>query len=931
MRILSFLFLLSTFIVFASVSLCEEISPFTNELFIQDIYNDEEFIRSGTLGSDDFVVVTSGWGKDDPLRETAIQMIANDALSGNRVRLATETSVKNRIEEEGYLPSCDRFMFIMEETTFNEDDQPHNKAVIVDSKTQSVLKDDIVIELAYTAEEKQYISTLVSLDGAQRFLVIIKTKDRVEETYLFEGQLISKEGDFIGDRFALTEESSDRLYYDSIALSNGDFLFCSIFEPEDENDYFECQRHDSDGGKLGEPLSFSDSSGDTSLSELWAIEDGSKFVIYTELEGQDCSFELNIYHSNDGSLLQSNCLDWNYARNPQLLEFTTDNLILLWSSSDIKGQLISKESGSLFGDILVLVKNEDGKTIDQFHSALLTSEKFVLAFEVYNNEGHNDHNYNFKVLNSDGTAYLNKTTWYNYDDDANGFRLLGGLENDEFLLLLCDNFKYNDSKVYQSNILIQQFDSEGTKVADEIEIAPNVDNNERSISDSFMILNSNNEVFLGMDIKYFSNKIFHQIWSNDGELIKSPAPITDAFDEIKTVNLLTNLQDNKYSISYILDDFTNEVVGQIFDSNGDAAKAEFTIYENEDDRSSLRFLNSIKLSDGDKIVYSFGTYWWDDDGSYYSLFFQIYNLDGTQAGELTQVFGNSSVYSCSDFEILPLDEGQFVLIYTERDSGRVAQVYDSNSNVIESEFTVIENEDIDDLESRTILLPNNRFLVCWFAEQQVNCQKFNADSTAYGSMIETALSHEPYDLNTTLLNNGDWAMSYELEDYYDDGTSAIEIKIMDPEKDSLIVNKNQYHHLDEIHVTDLLNDKFIVTFLDAENEYMYDSFSYYRVYNQDGESLSSQEFAYDESYRNNIVQVLPLDDKYFVMTAVKAKTDTSVSDHNYKFIAKIFEFSEKSSPTPTPTPDNDVSPSIHFDITPALLLTGLLLLLIFSL
>ena len=232
-------------------------------------------------------------------------------------------------------------------------------------------------------------------------------------------------------------------------------------------------------------------------------------------------------------------------------------------------------------------------------------------------------------------------------------------------------------------------------------------------------------------------------------------------------------------------DTGNGIAGRRYDGNGNAVTNEFLV-------------NSVTLGDQEEPIVTgladggFVVMWESDtatgDDSGFGIVGQRYGSDNTAVGGefLVNTFTSSNQRSV---DVASLTDGGFITVWESNDpgigdtDGIVAQRYDANGALVDSEFLVNTVTTSSQFGAKVAGLSNGGFVVIWDSDsasgdssaQGVVGQLYGADSTAVGSefLVNTFTGNSQSNADVASLADGGFVVAWETMDVATGDTDGI--------------------------------------------------------------------------------------------------------------------------------------------------------------
>ena len=232
-------------------------------------------------------------------------------------------------------------------------------------------------------------------------------------------------------------------------------------------------------------------------------------------------------------------------------------------------------------------------------------------------------------------------------------------------------------------------------------------------------------------------------------------------------------------------DTGNGIAGRRYDANGNAVTNEFLV-------------NTVTLGDQEEPIVAgladggFVVMWESDtatdDGSGFGIVGQRYGSDSIAVGEefLVNTFTSGNQRSV---DVASLTDGGFIAVWESNDpgigdtDGIVAQRYDANGALVNSEFLVNTVTTSSQFGAKVAGLSNGGFVVIWDSDsalgdssaQGVVGQLYSADSTAVGSefLVNTFTGNSQSNADVASLADGGFVVAWETMDVATGDTDGI--------------------------------------------------------------------------------------------------------------------------------------------------------------
>ncbi|MCP5072343.1 MAG: hypothetical protein GY947_03505, partial [Rhodobacteraceae bacterium] len=209
--------------------------------------------------------------------------------------------------------------------------------------------------------------------------------------------------------------------------------------------------------------------------------------------------------------------------------------------------------------------------------------------------------------------------------------------------------------------------------------------------------------------------VFGQIYNADGTLYGSEFQV-NTYTWVRQSDIsVTDLGDGGFVVtwhSYAQDGHDNGIFGQIYNPNGTTQGNEFQINSHTTGHQSQPSVAG--LNDGGFVVS------WESisqDGSFYGIYAQIYNADGTTQGSEFKVntYTTGSQFISS---VTALSDGGFVVVWVSDDQdgsdyGVFAQKFNADGSQNGGELQVNESTDGNQSHPSVAALDNGDFVVTW--------------------------------------------------------------------------------------------------------------------------------------------------------------------------------------------------------------------------
>ncbi len=332
-------------------------------------------------------------------------------------------------------------------------------------------------------------------------------------------------------------------------------------------------------------------------------------------------------------------------------------------------------------------------------------------------------NYNVFAQRYDasGTKVGAEITVNTFTDDAQYAPSIAGLSDGGFIITWNSyNQDGNPSGVYG-----QRYDASGSTVGAEFQI--------NSFDESGTIRNSEVSALAdgGFIVTWESTSqdgVSAQRYDSNGDAVGNEFLIDTVFSTVGAkAPAITGLTDGGFVATwdaYALDGTKGNVFAQVFDANGDAVAATFTVNTYTADWQSTSSVSA--LGDGGFVVV-----WHSDinqdgiggdgvgsqDGSADGVYGQRYDATGAPVGSEFQV-NTTTAGDQNNASIAALADGGFVVVWASDGQdgegfGTFGQRYDANGDPIEGEFQINTQTQGDEYKAEVTALANGGFVVTW--------------------------------------------------------------------------------------------------------------------------------------------------------------------------------------------------------------------------
>jgi VCBS repeat-containing protein len=317
---------------------------------------------------------------------------------------------------------------------------------------------------------------------------------------------------------------------------------------------------------------------------------------------------------------------------------------------------------------------------------------------------------------------------------------------------------------------------------------------------------------------------------------------------------ITSLGSDKFIVTWNSNDGSNEgIYGQIFNSNGTKNGNEFLVNTTT---SSVQVDSSITALSDTKFIVTWSSYF--QDGSYFGIYGQVFNSDGTKSGSEFRVNTTTADHQ-TESTITALGSNKFIVTWTSDNqdgynSGVYGQIFNSSGTKISSQFLVNTTIINSQSQSSITALGSNTFIVTWISYYQdgdaygVYGQIFNSNGTKNGNefLVNTTTTNTQSQPTITTLGSDKFIITWRSygQDNADESSGVYGqifynngIKI----GSEFLVNTTTANDQYKPTITSLGSDKFIVTWTSDGQDNADGSLGVYgQIFNSDGTKNGSE-------------------------------------------------------------------------------------------
>jgi hypothetical protein len=356
---------------------------------------------------------------------------------------------------------------------------------------------------------------------------------------------------------------------------------------------------------------------------------------------------------------------------------------------------------------------------------------FVVSWNSYLQDG-SSHGVYAQMYNADGTKRGGEFQVNTYTTDSQGRPSITGLNDGGFVVSWGSNLQDGDG----SGVYAQIYNADGTKRGGEFQVNTYTPDNQwyssiTGLNDGGFVVSWTSRYQDGS-----GDGVYAQIYNADGTTRGTEFLVNTYTTDVQQYPSITSLNNGGFVVSWHSENQDGSgygVYAQIYNTDGTKRGGEFQVNTHTDNwqlRPSITGLN-----DGGFVVS------WDSlqDGSVDGVYAQMYNADGTKRGSEFQV-NTYTADSQSFSSITSLNDGGFVVSWHSYDQdgseyGAYAQIYNATGTKIGSEFQVNTYTTSSQTSPSITGLNDGGFVVSWMSggqdgsEEGIFGQRFAANGT----------------------------------------------------------------------------------------------------------------------------------------------------------------------------------------------------------
>ncbi|MBT4668248.1 MAG: hypothetical protein HOC17_01755, partial [Candidatus Ruthia sp.] len=483
----------------------------------------------------------------------------------------------------------------------------------------------------------------------------------------------------------------------------------------------------------------------------------------------------------DTAVFSGNYADYTFSQSDSYVSLMTHNttgqVVSLFGVEYLQFdngliEFVDKDNGSFkldnnaspwkYSDVKITSPGNDGVSSKYLSSV---NEFSVVWFSEFDNEG-----IYIKGFNELGNVVIDET-----QVDSNSYTEEG---SPDIAILRDGNYVatwmayHNDGTYY--GIYAQKIDQNGDFIGDETKV--NTYDSARQLGHNYPSISALHDG--GLIITYtsrgqddYGDGIYAQRF--DVNLNK----IGDEFQIEKTGIYpdITTLNNGHFVVAWQSDNQDGSGIGifsQIYNTGAGKVGSEFRVNTYTQNNQTNPSIATLK---DDGFVITWSSY--NQDGSDYGIYAQLYNNDGSLAGNEFQV--NTRTYAHqSGSSVTGLADGGFVIVWNsemqeggrDKGTGVYAQRFNSDSTLNGDEFHVNSYINGDQGSAKVVGLGNGGFIVTWKSENKDNsdydlyAQRYDSDGSALGEVALNAIPEITSIAIATVDEDSEYSYQFTVDD-----------------------------------------------------------------------------------------------------------------------------------------------------------------------
>jgi len=325
------------------------------------------------------------------------------------------------------------------------------------------------------------------------------------------------------------------------------------------------------------------------------------------------------------------------------------------------------------------------------------------------------------------------------------------------------------------NIYAQRFNSDGSKLGSEFRVNTYTTNTQSEPS----IAMADNGRFVitwhsqGQDGDVNNYNIYAQKYNADGSVNGSEFRVNSYNTNGQYSPAIAMAGDGKFVITWYGEGIGDSrgTFAKRYNADGSVNGSEFKVNTYT---TNLQDVPVIAMADDGKFVISWISSGQDGDGSYYNVYAQKYNSDGSTNGSEFRANTYTTGYQYNQ-SIAMNNDGKFIISWHSQGQNNdgenynvYAQRYNTNGTTIGSEFLVNSYTTGGQYMPSVAMSDDGKFIITWFGNgledsAGISAKRYNSDGTTIGSefLINSYTTSNQNNQSIVIDSNGNFVVTWE--------------------------------------------------------------------------------------------------------------------------------------------------------------------------